>query len=105
MITASCARAAGALALAALSLAAQAQVNKCPQADGSVSYQSTPCGVGEARTERVSAAQLNAAQRAREARARAASAPHAASHPRAARPPAAARCPKTSASASAAKPC
>ena len=97
-----------ALALALLSFAAQAQVNKCAQADGSVSYQSTPCGVGEARTERVSAAQLNAAQRAREARARAASAPHpasAASHARAAKPPAAPRCPKTAGSAAAAKPC
>ena len=94
MFKASCA-----LALAVLSFAAQAQVNKCAQADGSVSYQSTPCGVGEARAERVSAAQLNAAQRAREARARAASAP------RAVKPVAAARCPKTSASAAAAKHC
>ncbi len=77
MFEASPARGLVALALVGLSLSAQAQsqVNKCTQADGSVSYQSTPCGVGEPRAERVSAAQLNAAQRAREARARAASAP------------------------------
>ena len=74
MSNASCARRAGALALAVLCLAAQAQVNKCTQADGSVSFQSGPCGAGEPRTERVSAAQLNAAQHAREARARAAAA-------------------------------
>ncbi len=79
-------------ALAAPWLAAQAQVNKCPQADGSVSYQSTPCGVGEARSERVSAAQLNAAQRAKEARAHptaAASSAHA--RPRASKPASSAR--------------
>ena len=80
-------------ALAAPWLAAQAQVNKCPQADGSVSYQSTPCDVGEARAERVSAAQLNAAQRAKEARAHpkpaAASGAHA--RPRASKPASSAR--------------
>ena len=64
--------AAAALALlAALSLPAQAQVHKCTQADGSVVFQSGPCIDEAPRTERVSAAQLNAAQRAREERARA----------------------------------
>jgi len=57
--------------LAGLTLPAQAQVHKCTQADGSVVFQSGPCIDEAPRTERVSAAQLNAAQRAREERARA----------------------------------
>ena len=107
MIKASPARivAAAALAgvLAALALPVQAQVNKCTQADGSVSYQATPCGSGEQPpAERVTAAQLNAAQRAQErarARAKAASEARAsgpAAHPHApgaaAKPPLASRC-------------
>ena len=91
--------------LAGLSFAAQAQVNKCTQADGSVSYQSTPCAVDAPPPARVTAAQLNAAQRAQDrARARAAasaSASSANSHARApapAKPAAAARCRATPAS-------
>jgi hypothetical protein len=80
--------AAAALALlAGLALPAQAQVHKCTQADGSVVFQSGPCIDEAPRTERVTAAQLNAAQRARErARARAASASQAASAAAHARP-------------------
>ena len=75
--------AAAALALlAGLSLPAGAQVHKCTQADGSVTFQSGPCISDSPREDRVSAAQLNAAQRARErARARAAAASQAASTP------------------------
>lgn len=75
--------AAAALALlAGLSLPAGAQVHKCTQADGSVTFQSGPCISDSPREDRVSAAQLNAAQRARErARARAAAASQAASAP------------------------
>ena len=75
--------AAAALALlAGLSLPAGAQVHKCTQADGSVTFQSGPCITDSPREDRVSAAQLNAAQRARErARARAAAASQAASAP------------------------
>ncbi len=67
---------------AGLSTPAHAQVNKCTQADGSVSYQSNPCSGAEPPAERVTAAQLNAAQRARDqaqarARARAAADPYA----------------------------
>ena len=62
-------------ALAGLSLPALAQVHKCTQADGSVAFQATPCASDAPPPERVTAAQLNAAQRARErARARAAAA-------------------------------
>ena len=66
------------VALAGLSPSAQAQVHKCTQADGSVSYQSAACAGAEPPPERVSAAQLNAAQRAQDrARARAAADPYA----------------------------
>jgi len=85
-------------ALFGLSLPALAQVNKCTQADGSVSYQSTPCGANEPSTERVTAAQLNAAQRARDqaqARAKAASESHASGASSHARATAASRCRST----------
>ena len=88
-------------ALFGLSLPALAQVNKCTQADGSVSYQSTPCGANEPSPERVTAAQLNAAQRAREqaqAHARAASESHASGASSHARATAASRCRSTPAS-------
>lgn len=63
------------LLLVALALPAQAQVHKCTQADGSVVFQAAPCLDEAPRADRVTAAQLNAAQRARErARARAAAA-------------------------------
>ncbi len=84
--------AAAALALlAGLTPPAQAQVHKCAQADGSVTFQSAPCDADTPRADRVSAARLNAAQRARErARARAAAASQAvpaASHARQAEKP------------------
>ena len=91
--------------LAGLSFAAQAQVNKCAQPDGTVSYQATPCASDAPPSARVTAAQLNAAQRAQDrARARVAagaSASGARSHPRAAlpsKPAAAPRCRATPAS-------
>jgi len=89
--------AAAALALlAALSAPAQAQVHKCTQADGSVTFQSGPCITDAPREDRISAAQLNAAQRAREqARARA----EAASRARAAAGSKAASAPRRQASA------
>ncbi len=70
------------VALAGLSPPALAQVNKCAQADGSITYQSAPCGANEPAAARVTAAQLNAAQRARDqaearAKARAAADPYA----------------------------
>ena len=74
--------AAAALALlAGLALPAQAQVHKCTQADGSISFQSAPCAASDAAPPpRVTAAQLNAARRAQEqARARVEAASHAAS--------------------------
>ncbi len=64
--------------LAGLSFAAQAQVHKCTQADGSVSFQATPCASDAPPPARVTAAQLNAAQRAQDrARARASADPYA----------------------------
>ncbi len=51
-------------ALAALAPPAQAQVYKCPQAGGSVSYQSTPCATGTPQGAHPTAAELNAAQHA-----------------------------------------
>jgi hypothetical protein len=53
--------------LAGLALPAQAQVHRCTQPDGSVTFQSAPCGTDVAPREgRLSAAQLNAAKRAQE---------------------------------------
>jgi hypothetical protein len=53
--------------LAGLSLPALAQVHKCAQADGSVSFQSAPCAASDAAPpQRVTAAQLNASRRAQE---------------------------------------
>ena len=65
--------------LAGVSLPALAQVHKCTQPDGSIGYQSAPCSAGDAApTQRVTAAQLNAARRAQEqARARAEADPYA----------------------------
>lgn len=51
-----------ALLLAALPLAAQAQVYKCPQANGHVGYQSTPCATGAKPSNHPTAAELNAAR-------------------------------------------
>ena len=67
--------------LAGQSLPALAQVHKCTQTDGSISFQSAPCAASDAAPpQRVTAAQLNAARRAQEqARARAEAASHAAS--------------------------
>lgn len=74
---------------AGLAPPAQAQVHKCTQADGSVTFQSAPCGTDVAPREgRLSASQLNAARRAQQrakeqalARAAAASQAQAASSP------------------------
>jgi hypothetical protein len=100
--------------LAGLALPVQAQVHKCPQPDGSVAFQSAPCGTDVAPREgRLTAAQLNAAKRAQErareralARAAAASqAQGAASQARAAgpkKPASASPCRRTPGSASAA---
>ena len=52
--------------LAGLSLPAAAQVHKCTQADGSISFQAGACTGTEPPPPRVTAAQLNAARRARE---------------------------------------
>ena len=89
------------VALAGLSLPALAQVNKCAQADGSITYQSAPCGANEPAAARVTAAQLNAAQRARDqaqARAKAAPESHASGASSHARATAASRCRSTPAS-------
>ena len=53
-----------ALLLAALPLAARAQVYKCPQAHGSTGYQSTPCATGAPAGNHPTAAELNAARAA-----------------------------------------
>jgi hypothetical protein len=55
---------AAALVLAALPLAARAQVYKCPQANGSTGYQSTPCATGAKPDGHPTAAELNAARAA-----------------------------------------
>jgi len=53
-----------ALLLAALPFVAQAQVYKCPQANGTTGYQSTPCATGAKPSNRPTAAELNAARAA-----------------------------------------
>jgi len=64
--------------LAGLSLPALAQVHKCTQPDGSTSYQAAPCAGEAPPPQRVTAAQLNAAQRAQDqARARVEADPYA----------------------------
>ncbi len=64
MFKASLARGLGAAALlgvlAGVPLAAQAQVYKCTQPNGTVGYQATPCPTGEKPPSRPTAAQLNA---------------------------------------------
>lgn len=90
--------------LAALPLTAGAQVHKCTQPDGTISFQAAPCGADTPAPEPVTAAQLNAAQRAQDrARARAASAALAAGtdargHPAGPRKAAVAACRKAAAS-------
>lgn len=56
-----------ALLLAALPLLAQAQVYKCPQANGTTGYQSVPCATGAKPSNHPTAAELNAARAARPA--------------------------------------
>ena len=53
-----------ALLLAALPFAAQAQVYKCPQANGSIGYQATPCATGARPGVHPTAAELNAGRQA-----------------------------------------
>jgi hypothetical protein len=53
-----------ALLFAALPFAAQAQVYKCAQANGSTGYQSTPCATGAKPGNHPTAAELNAARAA-----------------------------------------
>jgi len=53
-----------ALLLAALPLTAQAQVYKCPQANGAIGYQSAPCSTGARPANHPTAAELNAARAA-----------------------------------------
>jgi len=55
---------AAALLLAALPVAVQAQVYKCPQANGAVGYQSTPCATVAKPSNHPTAAELNAARAA-----------------------------------------
>ena len=52
------------LLLAALPFVAQAQVYKCPQANGTTGYQSTPCATGAKPSNHPTAAELNAARAA-----------------------------------------
>ncbi|MEO5688158.1 MAG: hypothetical protein ABIR54_12415 [Burkholderiaceae bacterium] len=56
--------------LASLAFSAQAQVYKCAQSGGSTTYQSTPCPVAGKPSAHPTLAQLNAAQRAADAKAR-----------------------------------
>jgi hypothetical protein len=56
-----------ALLLAALPWLAQAQVYKCPQANGTTGYQSTPCATGAKPSNHPTAAELNAARAAQPA--------------------------------------